>query len=1012
MALPAPAPGARALGARPASAPGRPLGLARPAAGSSCAAAAGGAALRGAPRRGGAHVLEAAAAAPRPAALPERLEASSSSSASGSSPPRRTRSRSGRGGGAPGAAPAAAAAAASARREPAAVAAPAPPAGVAPEHLSALLVSAAGHGAAAAAAADAAAAAAGLALAGAPHGAPPAPDECETRTGRRLSDAGWQLMQAVLAAGSWQELARLVEARPGDFSAQHCAAALHRLAALWQAQEAGAGAARGARAELRLQLPDVQALARALLAGLQRQASDAEARDVADALQAAVVLRLALAAPAAGERQRGGADAAPRRGGAPHAAGAGAEGLGDALLQRSQALLRAGKVKPLQLARVLWGLTQLGVAPDRDWWAAALEASAGQMQAQLDAPRQHGAAAEQEQQQQSERGRVHNPRTLACMGWAVAKLRAPAPAAWWALYRAATAHQLPAMEPRQLANCAWALATARSAPGAAWMAAFWDASGAALGGFSPQGLATVLWAAAALGEAPPRGWMRGFGAASAAAMPGFSAQQLSMTLWALGRLSRARQQGRPQAQAQQQQQQQQQQQPQVQQQQQQQQQQHELEPDGAEPPSAAWVDQAWVQLARVEGELRPQGLACVLWALVQLRAPVPEQRLQQLEVLAGEVLRGADPQGLVVITWALGVLRGPATGRAVVQRLRRHCQHHHQQLAASLTPQGLLMLLHGLARMRAWQPQSFKDQLLLLADATLQRGLYDGSGGGGGARTALRASELPCVLLSLTQLRVALPTALLLRCEAALLPALPALPAGELARCVFALGGARHNPSPEFLEAVLAALDARLGACSALDVAHLLYGLAAMGGAADQLAAPAHQERLQRLLAAAEQAVPRMDQACLGMLMWALAALRLRPAEPLLHGVLAATSAALPHMTLLSLTSVLAALQALNYLPPLAWMVETCSAARARLGDGGGARPAARRASARRLEEAVAWFNAAVAAQQPGGPPPAGGRAGAPPPGRAGLLPGGANSEAVLAAAVGVAAAVAQTWHP
>jgi alkanesulfonate monooxygenase SsuD/methylene tetrahydromethanopterin reductase-like flavin-dependent oxidoreductase (luciferase family) len=192
----------------------------------------------------------------------------------------------------------------------------------------------------------------------------------------------------------------------------------------------------------------------------------------------------------------------------------------------------------------------------------------------------------------------------------------------------------------------------------------------------------------------------------------------------------------------------------------------------------------------------------------------------------------------------------------VVQRVRRHCQQHPQLLTARFSGQGLFMLLHGLARFNAWQPEGFKQQLLAAATARLQQGLQPSSSSSrGNQEQAFQAQQLPVVLLSLTQLQITLPTPLLQHCETLLLPQLQELSLQQLTVCLFAMGGARHNPSAAFLDAAMAHVDAGLQQQGGpQDVAQLLYGLAAMGGVREQLMLqPQQQERVARLLARLQQ---------------------------------------------------------------------------------------------------------------------------------------------------------------
>lgn len=184
------------------------------------------------------------------------------------------------------------------------------------------------------------------------------------------------------------------------------------------------------------------------------------------------------------------------------------------------------------------------------------------------------------------------------------------------------------------------------------------------------------------------------------------------------------------------------------------------------------------------------------------------------------------------------------------------------------------------------------------------------------------------------------------------------------------------------------------------------------------------------------QVVPggQLDHRALAMLMWALGRLQLQPSEAFLQSVMAATLQAMPGMSLLSVVSILGAFRALHYLPPLPWMVEVCSAARRKVSADANSTSQVwqQRASVRRFEETVGWYNQALqeqaaavvgssssggsrrdgsvedalAEEEGDGPGVQRRRA------RLALLAAAEKSEAVLAAAVGIAAAVAQRWHP
>jgi hypothetical protein len=457
----------------------------------------------------------------------------------------------------------------------------------------------------------------------------------------RLSEAGHQLMIVITQQSTcWQDLAQLVQAQSHCFSSQHCAASLHQLSNLWLQQQQEALQQQELRAELRLQRPLVLQLAAVLLRGLRQQINKARGRDVADAVCAAAKLGMQVHVShpadtsAVTRSEPAGANASRSSNGQSVRAVAGQlSGVADALLQRSAELMRGGRLKALPLVRLLWGITQLGLQPSSDWWAAALDATAMQLQ-------QTQLQQQQEPPQQQQLEHRYNGQSLSLVGWAVAKLQAPTPDAWWCCYADAAAALLPQMQPQELSRCIWAFATAGKAPDAGWVAAFYAASGACMHKFDPQGSAVMVWALAVLQQQqPPQQWLQQYEAASASCMYGYSMQHLSMTLWALGSISKASATTTVSS---------------------------SLSSSSSSSPhhprqqqqlSAAWLEQAFSQLTLVESQVTAQGLACVLWGLVQLRVAVPEARLQQLEMLVGPVLRDAEPQGLAIIVWALGQLR-------------------------------------------------------------------------------------------------------------------------------------------------------------------------------------------------------------------------------------------------------------------------------------------------------------------------------------------------------------------
>lgn len=159
------------------------------------------------------------------------------------------------------------------------------------------------------------------------------------------------------------------------------------------------------------------------------------------------------------------------------------------------------------------------------------------------------------------------------------------------------------------------------------------------------------------------------------------------------------------------------------------------------------------------------------------------------------------------------------------------------------------------------------------------------------------------------------------------------------------------------------------------------------------------------------------------MLLWSLGRLQLQPPQPFLQAAMAATLHLMPGMSLLSIVSILAAFRTLQYLPPLPWMLEVCAAARAKVSTDDSARGWQQRACVRRFEETLEWYNQAVQQAAAGGAAAGsvltdeallqhGQRQQQRARAMGMLAAGAAGSEAMLAAAVGVAAAVAQQWHP
>jgi hypothetical protein len=165
------------------------------------------------------------------------------------------------------------------------------------------------------------------------------------------------------------------------------------------------------------------------------------------------------------------------------------------------------------------------------------------------------------------------------------------------------------------------------------------------------------------------------------------------------------------------------------------------------------------------------------------------------------------------------------------------------------------------------------------------------------------------------------------------------------------------------------------------------------------------------------------------MLVWSLGRLQLQPSEPFLQAIRTSTLQQMPHMSLLSVVTIISAFRALHYLPPLPWMVEVCGTARAKVSTDSTAKVWQQKDCVRRFEETVAWYNQALQ-QQAGSAGVSEGSSGSSVEvsvdgdeqqqqdmqrrrARMALLAASnAGSEGLLAAALGIAAAVAQRWHP
>jgi hypothetical protein len=184
------------------------------------------------------------------------------------------------------------------------------------------------------------------------------------------------------------------------------------------------------------------------------------------------------------------------------------------------------------------------------------------------------------------------------------------------------------------------------------------------------------------------------------------------------------------------------------------------------------------------------------------------------------------------------------------------------------------MLLCGLARMDAWHPDSFKQQLLgavmtqlpsaqqLQSSTKKQRHKQQGTAtpqqqrdatGTSSNSAVLAAESLPVVLLYLRRLWIAAPPEALSTVAAALQQQLQALPVQRLCLGLFALAASKHTAETALLTAALTRVEGDLQECSALDIAHVLFALAmtsSWGGDLKKvLQEPQQQAQLQKMVA-------------------------------------------------------------------------------------------------------------------------------------------------------------------
>ncbi|KAG2427266.1 hypothetical protein HXX76_012462 [Chlamydomonas incerta] len=136
----------------------------------------------------------------------------------------------------------------------------------------------------------------------------------------------------------------------------------------------------------------------------------------------------------------------------------------------------------------------------------------------------------------------YRARQVSNITWALARLGLPSGAAFLRDHMLAAAYPLlPWYEPQHLANTLWALATAGVGPDDGWLEEYLTAAFVSMqrrgGAFEPQHLANLLWSLERMGVMPDEEWMGVFYECAVAALPTASGQDCSNVLSSLALMS-------------------------------------------------------------------------------------------------------------------------------------------------------------------------------------------------------------------------------------------------------------------------------------------------------------------------------------------------------------------------------------------------------------------------------------------------------------------------------------------
>jgi hypothetical protein len=234
---------------------------------------------------------------------------------------------------------------------------------------------------------------------------------------------------------------------------------------------------------------------------------------------------------------------------------------------------------------------------------------------------------------------------------------------------------------------------------------------------------------------------------------------------------------------------------------------------------AGWAQHAWGACADVLPHFQPHELAIVLWSLARLRHSPGDEALQRAAEQLAARADDCDMQALSNAAWALAVLSKQPQPAAPLASLVRRAQ---ALLPQSASPQALSNLLWALAKLGHDPGAAFVTACVARALA-LDAGLRCVRGGR--HVRVVCACARACVF-------AACCCCCCLRCASASrlkgAPRPTNRPA-DLAQLCFGLVSLNYAAGPRTLDALAAALDAQLPACSAAQLATITQSLDRMG---------------------------------------------------------------------------------------------------------------------------------------------------------------------------------------